>query len=205
VGLAATANTFVRAADHLDPPMRVDPTMGGTDRAADIADVYAWYRTGTPQTLVAVLSFSGPNPASPTQEIPCDRDVLYGIHISNDDDTTANFDIWARFGEDDVGNCFVQLTGVPGSATPIVGPVERVLQRPGNVMAFAGLRDDAFFFDLEGFRTTLMTGTLSFANDRDFFARQNTPAIVIEFPLVAVRPGAQRLRIWATTSRITAP
>src|SRR5262245_54181337 len=87
VGLAATANTFVRAADHLDPPTRTNPTMGGTDRNADIADVYAWYRgAGTTRSLVTIMSFSGPNPAAAGQEIPCDRDVLYEIHISNDAD-----------------------------------------------------------------------------------------------------------------------
>lgn len=202
-GLAVTANTEVEAADHLDPPARTDPSMGGDDRNADIADLYAWHRgTGAGRTVVTALSFAGPNEAVAGQEIPCDPDVLYSIHISNDDDLDAELTIAARFGEDDLGNCFVQVSGVPGAGSaPIVTPVERTVTRNG-VSVFAGLRDDAFFFDLQGFRETLTTGNLSMTDDRDFFADKNTPAIVVEFPLVGVSPADQAFRVWATTSRI---
>lgn len=202
-GLAATANTEVDAADHLDPPARTNPDSGGTDRAADIADLYAWHRgTGASRTVVTALSFGGPNEAVADQAVPCDPDVLYSIHFSNDDDLDADLTIGARFGEDDLGNCFVQLSGIPGAgATPVVTPVERSVTRNG-VSVFAGLRDDAFFFDLVGFRQTLSTGTLSMTDDRDFFADKNTPVIVVEFPLVGVSPADQAFRVWATTSRI---
>lgn len=201
-GLAATVATEVDAADHLDPPARTNPTAGGTDRNADIADLYAWHRgTGASASVVAVLSFSGPNMPVADQAIPCDRDVLYSIHVSNDDDLMPEFTISARFGLDDLDNCFVQLSGIPGAgATPIVTRVERTATRDG-VSAYAGLRDDAFFFDLQGFQQTLTTGTISMTDDREFFAGQNTPALVVEFPLVAVSPGGETLRVWATTSR----
>lgn len=201
-GLAATAGFQAEAADHLDPPARTNPDSGGTDRNADIADVFAWHRgSGATRSVVTVLSFAGPNLPAADQEIPCDRDVLYQIHVSNDADLDPEFDITARFGEDDLGNCFVQLTGIPGAGSaPIVAPVERVVQRNG-VSVFAGLRDDAFFFDLVGFRETLTMGTIRMTDDRDFFAGKNTPAIVVEFPLIAVSPGDEAFRVWATTSR----
>lgn len=206
-GLAATTNTYVEAADHLDPPSRTSPdtTMGGTadpDRNADIADVYAWHRgTGATASVVTILSFAGPNDPVAGQAIPCDRDVLYTIHISNDDDLEAEHSIHARFGNDDLDHCFVQLSGVPGVTGTIEGAVERTIRR-GDAMAYAGLRDDAFFFDLQGFRETLMMGTLRFDSDRDFFAGKNTSAIVVEFPLSAVSTGGADFRVWATTTRI---
>jgi hypothetical protein len=73
------------------------------------------------------------------------------------------------------------------------------------VRVYAGVHDDAFFFDLMGFRNTVTTGTLDFAADRDFFAGLNTPAIVVEFPLLPVSPANERFRVWASTSRIPAP
>lgn len=199
-GLAVTANTEVDAADHLDPPARTSPPAG-TDRAADIADLYAWHRgTGADRTLVTALSFGGPNMPVADQAIPCDRDVLYQIHFS-DADLSNERTIDARFGEDDVGNCFVQLSGVPGAGTtPIVARIEHTVER-GDVTVFAGLRDDFFFFDLQGFQETLAMGSIRFMSTRDFFAGQNTPALVVELPLAAVSPTDAPFRVWATTSR----
>lgn len=207
-GIAATARLHVQAADHLDPPARTSPdiAMGGSatpDRAADIADVYAWHRgTGATASVVTIMSFSGPNPAAAGQEMPCDRDVLYTIHISNDADLEPEFNIQTRFAEDDVGNCFMRIEGIPGTTAPMIGRVEHVMQSGSN-MAFAGLRDDAFFFDLVGFRETRAMGTLRFMSTRDFFAGQNTPAIAVEFPLSAVSTAGGDFRVWATTGRRT--
>ena len=123
------------------------------------------------------------------------------------------------------------MTGLPGVATGVAvqGLVGYTLQHGATIRAFAGLRDDAFFFDLVGFRTVtgatapmgrliqrdaggaiVMAGSpphpvLNFVNDRDFFQGQNTPAIVVEFPLLAVSPTNQVFRVWASTARTTAP
>ena len=127
--------------------------------------------------------------------------MLYSFHIDNDRDQTPDFDVRVRFGRDDVGNCFVRVDGAPGAGgSQIEGPVEYVLAR-GDVRVFAGLRDDPFFFDLQGFQTTLMTGDLSFVNDRDFFARQNVSAIALRLPLNAVSPTGAPFDTWVTTAR----
>jgi hypothetical protein len=202
LGAAAWMLVTANAADHLDPPGRTDPmaTPPGTDRAADIADHYAWHDAAA-GTVTLVLTFAGPSDPSATQAITCDRDVLYTFHIDNDRDQASDFDILARFGEDDQGNCFIRVEDAPGAGgADIEGPVELELRR-GMVSVFAGLRDDPFFFDLQGFRTTLMTGTLSFVNDRDSFARKNSSAIVIELPLTAVSPTNAAFDTWVTTSR----
>lgn len=200
---SASQPPSAEAADHLDPPMRTDPTGNpSADRAADIADVYAWHQgTGATATMVVIMTFAGPNAPAADQAVPCDPNVLYGIHIDNDGNPGAEFDIQARFGEDDVGNCFVRVAGIPGAqGQTIDGPVERPINRLG-VRVFAGLRDDPFFFDLTGFRETVMTGTLAFVEDRDFFQGQNTSALVVELPLSAVSPGGEQLQVWGTTGR----
>lgn len=49
-------------ADHLDPPLRTDPAEDSTpDRAAEIADVYAWAAGGN---LNVAVTFAGPAPVS---------------------------------------------------------------------------------------------------------------------------------------------
>lgn len=205
IGAAVGASMYeaagAGAADHLDPPARTDPTMGG-DRTADIGDLYAWHEgTGASATLVTVLTFDGPSDTAVDQAVACDRDVLYTIHIDNDDDDVSDFDIEARFAEDDIGNCFVSVANIPGETNAVEAPVE--LMRQGtDAKVWAGLRDDPFFFDLQGFNETLAMGTLRFVNDRDFFARKNISALVLEFPLPVTLGGGTGLNMWATTSRM---
>lgn len=185
------------AADHLDPPARTDPAVDTTpDKAADIADVYAWH---TPQNLIIALTFAGPQATN----LPAtyDRDLLYMINISNDElPYTPEFKIEIRFGKDGDATG-VQFKGIPGSTGAIEGPVETDLAQ-GQVMARAGLFDDPFFFDLQGFRATRSTGALSFRSDRNFFAGQNLTAAVVQMPRSAVANGANKIRIWATSARI---
>jgi hypothetical protein len=201
VGASMLETESADAADHLDPPARTDPGMGA-DRTADIGDIYAWHRgTGASATVVTVLTFDGPNDPAADQAIACDRDVLYTIHIDNDDDNVTDFDIEARFGEDDLGNCFVEVSDIPGETDAIEAPVGYTRQGT-DAMVYAGLHDDPFFFDLMGFQNVLASGDLGdFVNDRDFFAGKNISALVLEFPLPAAAGGGTSLRVWASTAR----
>lgn len=183
------------AADHLDAPARTDRDFDPTpDVPADIADVYAWH---TPQFFNVALTFAGPAPANSAGNY--DREVLYTINISNEGlATDAEFPIRIRFGRDGqaVG---VKIENVPGAGGTIIGPVETDLQQNG-VTARAGLFDDPFYFDLQGFRTTRSTGSLSFDNTRDFFRGQNDTGVVIQIPRAAVDKGVP-IRVWATADR----
>jgi len=203
------------AADHLDPPARTDPMNSGMDRNADIADVYAWHQgDAASRTLVVIMSFSGPNAPAAGQRMPCDRDVLYGIHIDNTNDGNADVNVYARLAQDEQMNCFVQWTGVPGTSGAVVTPAEYV-RTVGGTRLYAGLRDDAFFFDLQGFRDTLMVagnpGTeagvggmrgIRMTNDRDFFAGKNTSALALEMPIAGALGAGSSIRVWGTTARI---
>ena len=179
----------VVAADHLDAPAI------SMDAAGDITDFYAWIEG---DSVYMVVAFAGLSEAG----LPAtyDPDVVYGVHIDNDGDAIADRDLWVRFGQSSGGQWGVQVEGLAG-ADQVVGPVEQVIDAPLGQQVFAGLRDDAFFFDLEGFQDTLMTGTLSFDAERDFFAGVNVTAIVIEASLDAVGNGGEPFDIWASTRR----
>ena len=196
VGLALVSHHGAEAADHLDSPTRTDPAFDLTpDRAADIADIYAWH---TQDNIIVALTFAGPNPAN--QGGTYDRDVLYAINISNDGDPkTSEIQIRFRFGLDPQNRPGVQVTGLPGGAS-VTGPVEETLTTNG-ILVRAGLFDDPFFFDLQGFRETRSMGTLRFSNQRDFFAGQNDTGVVIQIPRAQVVSNNRPIQIWSAASR----
>jgi hypothetical protein len=189
------------AADHLDPPARTDPASDRTpDSASDIADVYAFHDANR---VVMIVTFAGPG--APTSPATYDPNVRYRINVSNAGSrTTTEFPIEFQFGRDAAvaGAPFgVRVRGIPGVTGDITGPVETNLTRDG-VRVRAGLFDDPFFFDLQGFRETNSGGTLSFRNNRDFFAGTNLTAMVIEIPRSRLANGTNPLDIWAESTRL---
>lgn len=191
------------AADHFDPPARVDPAVNTTrpDIAADIADLYMYH---TPTTVIVALDFGGP--AATTLPAFYDRDVVYRINLSNAGSTTdAEFMIDVRFGQDPTNPNAngVRIAGVPGTTAPIIGSVETTLTSNG-VRAFAGLIDDPFNFDAVGLRDSRNTGVLSFMNTRNRFANLNSTVVLIEIPRAALENGTNRITAWATAHRIVA-
>lgn len=185
----------IEAADHFDSPSRTDPMVDPTpDLAADIADIYAFYK---PDVVVFALTFAGPQPS--TRAATFDRDVLYRINISNDGDpATVEFPVEFRFGPGG-GGFGLSVTGLPGGVA-MLGPVETILESQG-ILVRAGLYDDPFFFDLQGFRETRSMGTLRFDPNRDFFAGQNDTGIVLQIPRAMLQNGNRPLDIWAETRR----
>lgn len=201
LGLAAAATLFapgigVLSADHLDPPARTDPAVDSTpDRPADIADVYAWH---SDTSVILALTFAGPQATD--RPATYDRNVDYAINISNEmPRTTTDIPIHVRFGQDGANQFGVQVSGLPGVTGVISGPVETNLVKDG-VSVRAGLFDDPFFFDLQGFQQTVQTGTLSISNQRDFFAGQNDTAFALQVPLSSIAPTG-KVTVWAETLR----
>ncbi|WP_298463669.1 DUF4331 family protein [uncultured Erythrobacter sp.] len=189
------------AADHLDPPARTSPASDDTpDAPADIADVFAFHDD---QNVVLILTFAGPQATD--QPAVYDTDVLYRLNVSNAAPrTTTDMPIEIQFGQDifTTGVPFgVRVRGLPGVTGDLIGPVESDIVTDG-VRVRAGLFDDPFFFDLQGFRDTLSTGQLSFDNTRDFFARQNLTAVVIEIPRDRIENGASLIDVWSETARL---
>ena len=181
----------VTAADHVDAP------MAQADQAADITDFYAWHKDDG--KIVAIVNYAGLLEVG--QSGVYDPSVVYGIHIDNNGDNEADENIWVRFGQNSQGDWGVQFSGLPGIADPAVGPVNTVFDAGLGTRAYAGLRDDPFFFDLDGFLATLMTGTLSFDSMNDSFAMTNVNAIIIEISTDAAAGGSNNIQMWATTRK----
>jgi hypothetical protein len=188
-----------RAADHLDPPSRTDLAVDATpDLPADIADIFAWY---TDDSVRLIVTFGGPN--DPNRPASFDRDVLYKIMISTaPPGETPEVVIKARFGPGKNPNEWgVRFEGVPGVTGTIEGPVETTLVKDG-VKARAGLFDEPFFFDLQGFRESRSMGKVRFDNRRNFFDGNNDTALVLEIPKDRFVGTTMPLGFWITTSRL---
>jgi hypothetical protein len=193
------------AADHAEAPTAT------ADPAADIADVFLFRAAGK---LVAAVTFSGA-PAPRTRVDGAtgrfDRDVLYTFHIDRDRDAVADIRVDARFGQNGLGQWGVELENVPGAgARYLFGPVEQVVTAPGGLRFYAGLRDDPFFFDAQGFNATLASfgddsapdGQVLITSTRDSFADRNVTVIIFEMDLAAATGGSAEIYFWGTTARI---
>jgi len=193
------------AADHVEAPTAT------ADPAADIADVFL-FRSA--DKLVAAVTFSGA-PAPRTRVDGAtgrfDRNLLYSFHIDRDRDALADHSIHARFGQDSTGAWGVELENVPGAgARYLFGPVEQVVTAPNGLRFYAGLRDDPFFFDAQGFNATLASfgddsapdGQVLITNTRDSFANRNVTVIVFEMDLAAATAGSPEIYFWGTSARI---
>ncbi len=196
VGILSGSSTF--SADHLDPPGRTDPGVDASpDLASDIDDVFAWQ---TDKSVIIIVTFGGP--AALTASAAFDRDVLYKINISSAlPADTADTVITAQFGPGANANEWgVRVAGLPGVTGALEGSVDTDLVKDG-VKVRAGMFDEPFFFDLVGFRETRSMGLIRFDRSRNFFAKANDTAIVIEIPKERFSTATTPLGIWAVTSR----
>jgi hypothetical protein len=220
------------------------------DPAADLADVFVWYtgEQGNPDSVVLAITWR----ADPVEarEKQFDPTVQYGIHIDTEKEkklldvdisasdgltlgsklfTKATHDITIWFGEHktEKGQWGLLVNGLPGVDGEVVGPVGRVIEPADGVKIAAGLFDDAFFADLDGFFNSVSVAlgnnpaqNPSLPADRfakvdpkqqqlsrpfgypvgvDGFGRQNVHAVVIELP--ASEFPTRTLHVWATTAR----
>ena len=207
--LAMLLSPSLRAADHVDAP--------GTsnDPATDITDVFLF--RGDPGKLVGAICFGGqPAPRPLITQSYFDSNVIYTLHIDTDGDVSkAEFEINIRFGRNSKNEPGIEIENLPGAgARYVFGPVEQVITGPHGLRFYAGLRDDAFFFDVQGFRATLDSfegpggdpnhGVLMFDKNRDSFTLRNLTAIVFEMDLATITAGQRPplIRAWATTGRL---
>lgn len=209
------------AADHAESP------GADADPAGDLADVFVFISPENPRRMVAALTFGGrPLPRSRIDTtFYCDPRVIYVLNIGRANaagvfTNTPAVKVVARFGNSvTTGRCGLQLENVPGGGGTFVGPIESVISSTTGLRAFAGLRNDPFFFDAEGYNGMVAAFAaapppggyvvnsfgLGSRPRRDSFANRNVSAIVFEMDLDTLAPvsGGSRpkLQFWATTAR----
>lgn len=207
--VALGAAGLVAASDHRDSALLT------ADRAADIADVYAFRSPANPANLVLVMTVSGLIPPTEAATTFFDPNVLYQWKIDQNGDAVEDVVIQAFV----TGSGPNQVMHFRGPATPLVtGSEARVVPGPevatvrvshgsqpivasrGGLTVFAGVRDDPFFFDLTRFKEVIAGQESSFRNPGvDAFAATGVLAIVVELPSALL--GGPQLGVWGTTSR----
>jgi len=210
VMLAAPART----ADHRDAPgVNEDPR-------ADINDIYVFVNPNSGNVVLAMTV--NPFQIGGAPGIAFGQDVLYEFKIDNTGDDVEDLVVQTTFTAV-VPAPGVQQFNVRGPAKPrmagaasslllqdapaISGPADgTVSQGSGNILkAFAGVRDDPFFFDLIfGFRLLGISpgGPLTRPGGIDFFAGINCSILAVEVAPSALKGSAGNiLRVWGTTGR----
>lgn len=222
VAMAATLTFEAYASDHADTPMIA------ANPGTDISDVFIFPSPADANNVVLVMNVHPLIPAGQGASVAFDTDVLYQFKIDNDGDFIEDLVIQATF----EGGGASQKVVIHGPAAPLMAGTESKRLRPNlvsgaintsfapraGIKAFAGVREDPFFIDLERFfaifpdRATPITGTAvaepnapqllswrSPAEARDFVANFNVLSIVVELPKSELGGGV--IGVWCTTSR----
>ncbi len=219
--LALAVSAAVMSADHAESP------GADADPAADLADIFIFPSPESATKTVAAITFGGRS--APRSRIDgsfyCDPRVLYTLHIDRADaagnfDSVADVKVFARLARDQDGNCGLQLENVPGAGGTFSGKTESVFTSSGGMRAFAGLRNDPFFFDAEGYAALVasfagtgqsgdVVGAFRLSGGqarRDSFAFRNVSTIVFEMSNDALAPAVggvrPKVRVWGTTGRL---
>lgn len=148
LAVAATA----RAADHADGPVAT------ADPAADITDVFAWMSSDAARLYLVMDVFpnAGPGPTAAAGQAAAKFSdaVQYVFHTASSpafgqaaagtEDVVCTFD----GGTPQRVSCWAGGEYVTGDASSASG----IQSGSGKLRVFAGLRDDPFFFNLDGFK-----------------------------------------------------
>ncbi len=143
--LLATSQS-ARAADHLDGP------AASADPSADVTDLFAWTDAdGTHVNLVLNVF-----PAATTSS-KFSNNVQYVIHTQSRaafaipaGTPRSTLDIICTFNAAQAISCWAGSEYVTGDASASAG----ITSSSRKLKVFAGLRDDPFFFNLDGFKAT---------------------------------------------------
>ena len=211
---------FASGADHLDAP------SAKADHRVDITDIYA-FRTG-PGATALVLNVDGLMSPATSKGAEFRRNTLYELKIDTSGDAAADIAYRVRFGAAVThGNgtktqpyTVRRATGAAARRNEWTGPVvatgfttrygraPRTASVVGGGLAFAGTRDDPFYFDLvafQDFKAKLLAGTIdvsAFCNPagEDTFAGTNVLSIVLKVPNARVGGAGKTIGVYATTS-----
>jgi hypothetical protein len=199
------------AADHLDAPGLTPP---GGDVRLDLTDIYA-FRTGAGRTALVlnVNGFSKPGQqasfATGVPSVAATKRVSYNFHIDNNGDARQDVVLGVTFGDPNkqgVQKLQIRRNGklLLNGKTSGFGRV--AVNTKKGIRAFAGMRDDPFFFDLQGFLNILSSepgkSFLGCSGNRpDAFAGSNVSSIVLDLKSsLLTRRGSSKIGVWATTN-----
>ncbi|HEY3334521.1 MAG TPA: DUF4331 family protein [Candidatus Limnocylindrales bacterium] len=212
---------LVSGADHLDAP------AAKADHRVDITDVYA-FRSGSSRTTL-VLNVDGLMSPTDSKTATFRTNALYELKVDRNHDGKADIAYRVRFGAAQtksdgtkvqayvvrratgsaaISNIWTGAIVAAGTTTPYRHSV-RTASISGGGSAFAGTRDDPFFFDLPGFVTfkeKLLGGSTNLGEllggftAADTFAGTNVLSIALRLPNDRLGGTGSSIGVWATTS-----
>ena len=212
---------LVAASDHLDAP------AAKSDHRVDITDLYAFRSGGSTTTLV--LNVDGLMTPTDSKTAAFRASALYEIKVDRDQNGVADLAYRVRFSapttrsDGSVSQRYIvrRATGTAAAAnqwngtivamgrtTPYKHGVQTASVSGGGV-AFAGVRDDPFYFDLPGFQVfkqKLLEGSTNLGTllggftGTDTFAGTNVLSIAIRLPNAALGGTGRSVSLFATTS-----
>lgn len=223
VGATLAITRSSSASDHQDTPeVELSPRM-------DVNDVYA-FPGASPDRIALVLTTSSPITPAQSAGAAFDPNLLYQLKIDNTGDGIEDKVIQVTFSGTGASQQVIvrgpvapAQTGTMNtlvSGTSVTGAINTNLGSASGVQAFAGIRDDPFFLDLEQFFRIVpdrkpVSGVLSQLPDQptatafrpassavDYLRGVNTLAIVLEMPAAMLTDGGtKKIGIWGTISR----
>lgn len=203
-------HTPARAADHND-----SPAVGGSSRSyLDVTDVFAFRSPDDESRLTIVIGHFSPEVAGTADLFRSDG--RYEISIDTNKDFSADERIMFSFDAPEAdGKQSYRVTGLPGNLSTIgittTDGSEPSVSTVGDARVFAGLADDPFFFDLDGFKGFTSAPCIPASGLRcagtgspvNFFLGRNIAALVVDFPITSLEgissPDSGNVHVWAKT------
>lgn len=205
VALAITGGVLI-AADHIDAPAVTGP--GSASLGADITDIYAFQSPSDAANMVLVCNTQGLlSPANTgAAKFP---NALFEFNIDNNNDNIEDLVIQCLLQNNKMRVFGPIAPPTKGTSSTIIttgaitevnvssyGAAPVIGTNSMGVKAFAGPRDDPFFFDLTQFKAILGGTAAGFRSPGvDAFAGTNVMSIVVEVPKTLL--GSGTVNVWA--------
>lgn len=207
IGFLFAAGLFLISADHIDAPA----VQGGS---SDITDFYAFQGEDT-DNMVFVANVQGLLSPAATSEASFDESVMIEFNIDNNGDFVEDLVIQAvpRNGKMYIlGPLAPMQTGLSSTLTAesakdvnavnitAYGEEAQISSKNG-ISAFAGPRDDPFFFDFAQYSAIIAGEASGFNNPgTDTFAGTNVLSVVVEVPKSMIG-GSGTINTWVESKR----
>ncbi len=210
VGIALLSASVIpmaptRGADHKDSPSVEN------DSTADIADIFAFRSPENNDNLVVVMTVNPLTAPPDNANRNFASDVTFRIIVDNTGDLNPDATAEVEFSGDSFTITGLGSQPIMGQTTP-PGSAQPMVTTEGPIKAFAGQRDDPFFFDLVGFQRFVANPMAPASGLRpagesasDTFAGTNVSALVIELPITALTGAANSntgsIKVFGSTDR----
>lgn len=205
---AAVTGGIIFAADHID-----SPTV--TSQASDITDLYV-FQGQTTSNLVFVANTQGLMSPGASATAKYDENTILEFNIDNNNDNiedlviqgkyvaaTNSINIYGPIAPSEKGT----RSKLEGSITATVGVTPYGAASPvvttatNGIKAFAGPRDDPFFFDLNQYKKVIAGTASGFSSTgTDTFAGTNVMSFVVEVPKTLLG-GTGKINVWLETKK----